>query len=151
MPSMWQENPKEQWTATDVVNDLPRVLQDDVERRKDNEKLMETKFNSQICTTMKQSERLLALGLKKETADMSIGHTGLLYPYPHREEEDRVFIPAWSLHRLVSMIEEDFQSDGRFFCLPMFGFDKSDNLYDNIIDAYEWLIKNEYFPKEYLV
>ena len=33
---------------------------------------METKFNfnSQICTTKEQSERLLALGLKKETADM---------------------------------------------------------------------------------
>ena len=27
------------------------------------------KFNSQICTTREQSERLLALGLKKETAD----------------------------------------------------------------------------------
>lgn len=27
------------------------------------------KFNSQICTTKIQSERLLALGLKKETAD----------------------------------------------------------------------------------
>lgn len=27
-------------------------------------------FNSQICTTREQSERLLALGLKKETADM---------------------------------------------------------------------------------
>ena len=38
---MWQKSPKEQWTAIDVVNDLPRVLQDDVERRKDNEKLME--------------------------------------------------------------------------------------------------------------
>ena len=31
---------------------------------------METKFNSQICTTREQSERLLALGLKMETADM---------------------------------------------------------------------------------
>ena len=28
------------------------------------------KFNSQICTTREQSERLIALGLKKETADM---------------------------------------------------------------------------------
>lgn len=27
------------------------------------------KFNSQICTTKEQSERLLALGLKNETAD----------------------------------------------------------------------------------
>ena len=33
---------------------------------------MKTKFNfeSQICTTREQSERLLALGLKKETADI---------------------------------------------------------------------------------
>ena len=30
---------------------------------------MEMKFNSQICTTREQSERLIALGLKKETAD----------------------------------------------------------------------------------
>ena len=29
------------------------------------------KFNSQICTTREQSERLLSLGLKKETADMT--------------------------------------------------------------------------------
>ena len=35
---------------------------------------MKTKFNfnSQICTNKIQSERLLALGLKKETADMTI-------------------------------------------------------------------------------
>ena len=109
---------------------------------------METKFNSQICTTREQSERLLALGLKKDTADMCIlRNVELAFPCP----ADNEFIPAWSLHRLVSMIEEDFQSDGRFFCLPMFGFDKSDNLYDNIIDAYEWLIKEGYFNKEYLV
>ena len=129
---------------------------------------METKFNSQICTSIKQSSMLLALGLKKETADM-------YYPPFYFEnnlidyfdakvlggsvreemmagyEEYKDYIPAWSLHRLASMIEEDFQSDGRFFCLPMFGFDKSDNLYDNIIDAYAWLIKEGYFNKEYLV
>ena len=28
------------------------------------------KFESQICTSRSQSDRLLALGLKKETADM---------------------------------------------------------------------------------
>ena len=110
---------------------------------------METKFNfnSQVATTRKQSERLLALGLKKETADMCI-HRNVEFAFPCPDNE---FIPAWSLHRLVSMIEDDFQSDGRFFCLPMFGFDKSDNLYDNIIDAIDWLIKEGYFNKEYLV
>ena len=118
---------------------------------------METKFNSQICTSIDQSRMLLELGLKKETADMYISN-GVICARPYSEVMDFMkglpmegIIPAWSLHRLVSMIEEDFQSDGRFFCLPMFGFDKSDNLYDNIIDAYEWLIKNGYFNKEYLV
>ena len=116
------------------------------------------KFNSQICTTREQSERLLALGLKKETADMHYemkAEGELPRLMPHASEIDYFQLwdsitPAWSLHRLLSMIEEDFQSDGRFFCLPMFGFDKSDNLYDNIIDAYEWLIKEGYFNKEYL-
>ena len=75
-------------------------------------------FNSQICTTKEQSERLLSLGLKKETADM-------YYPngvqdsehiiraiYPAFWESDRkidAFIrgkvtPAWSLHRLIEML-----------------------------------------------
>ena len=34
--------------------------------------MIEFNFNSQICTTREQSERLLALGLRKETADMFI-------------------------------------------------------------------------------
>ena len=118
---------------------------------------MKNLFNSQICTTREQSERLLALGLKKETADMVHTYLNRWDGYHIHEHDwsdiscDEQHIPAWSLHRLVSMIEEDFQSNGRFFCLPMFGFNKSDNLYDNIIDAYEWLIKEGYFNKEYLV
>lgn len=32
-------------------------------------------FNSAICTSREQSERLLTLGLKKETADMHYYHT----------------------------------------------------------------------------
>ena len=127
---------------------------------------METKFNfnSAICTSKEQSERLLALGLKKETADMAIGHTGLLYPYPHREEEDRIFIPAWSLHRLIEMMPDSIADDwlgvafdevtyyhgageemiGWIFC-------KTGNVYNCCIDCIEWLIKEGYFNKEYLV
>ena len=103
---------------------------------------METKFNSQICTTREQSERLLALGLKRETADMSIGHTGLLYPYPHREEEDRVFIPAWSLHRLIGMVAETQY--------PYYVISKELPIYDSLCERIEWLIKEGYFNKEYL-
>ena len=60
------------------------------------------KFNSQICTSKEQSERLLALGLKKETADMvhqPIGTTPFNVWDKHEIEDD--FYPAWSLHRLI--------------------------------------------------
>ena len=103
---------------------------------------METKFNfkSQICTTREQSERLLALGLKKETADMSIGHTGLLYPYLHSDEEDRNFIPAWSLHRLIEMIAGGCEEQMIFLPDP----------YDEIIEEIAGAIMVNSFNKEYL-
>ncbi|MEE1070105.1 MAG: hypothetical protein U0K81_06505 [Paludibacteraceae bacterium] len=68
------------------------------------------KFNSQICTTKEQSERLLTLGLKKETADMCI-RTDLGFPLttPYNEVDKfyhKVVIPAWSLHRLIEMIPD---------------------------------------------
>ena len=70
-------------------------------------------FTSQRCTTREQSERLLALGLRAETADMRYrtlyfdldglllesGH--LLEPYPPLNNDG--FIPAWSLHRLIEL------------------------------------------------
>lgn len=81
---------------------------------------MKTKFNfnSQICTTREQSERLLALGLRKETADMYLQSVlndewspfvPIAFPYSDRPEEiiapDVVnVIPAWSLHRLIEMM-----------------------------------------------
>ena len=42
-------------------------------------------FTSQVCTTKEQSERLLALGIKKETADMMlIRNFGYLLEEPYR-------------------------------------------------------------------
>ena len=101
---------------------------------------MESKFNfnSQVATSRSQSERLLALGLKKETADFPVwGTEGLLYM-------------AWSLHRLIEMIKDGaIRKDGtdEDLSLDISGGD----LYDGTIDAIEWLIKEGYFPKEYLV
>lgn len=75
-------------------------------------------FTSQICTTEEQSKRLLTLGLKKETADMSIltnqiGGDGNIYSLtPYNELiYPKVFgaIPAWSLHRLIEMMPQDIQ------------------------------------------
>lgn len=132
-------------------------------------------FTSQICTTIEQSERLLALGLKKETADMSIltnqiSGDGIIYSLtPYNELiHPKVFgaIPAWSLNRLIEMMpstiqdlyELDFSKLGVYytdFSNDSFNFVQSfakpdKSLYDNVIDCIEWLIKGGHFNKEYL-
>ena len=139
---------------------------------------METKFNSQICTSREQSERLLKLGLKKETADC--GHF-----YEREEHEIGCYwdvryigygwenwnvtdneIPAWSLHRLIEMIPQiighlELAVNDAFVgyyedrCESETGMywehtEESSNLFDNIISTIEWLINEGYFNKEYL-
>ena len=112
------------------------------------------KFNSQICTTKEQSERLLAMGLKKETADM-------YYPngvqdsehiiraiYPAFWESDQkidAFIrgkvtPAWSLHRLIEIYDKT--------CI--FWSDSFDNYYEAMISRIANKIKWGELNKEYL-
>lgn len=70
-------------------------------------------FNSQICTTREQSERLLALGLKANTADMRyILFEGDLEPCIRAMPWNSICIPcqnnfpAWSLHRLIEMLPD---------------------------------------------
>ena len=134
------------------------------------------KFNSQICTSREQSERLLALGVKPETADMYwVNHLDLWMPVMLLYEDrplDNNDIPAWSLHRLIKdlmpdtiAVENATCMGHRFFYLLTFMHDdvtyevnsfvfkefaEHDNYYDNIIDCIEWLIKERYFLKEYL-
>lgn len=129
------------------------------------------KFNSQICTTKEQSERLLALGLKKETADMYHYVTSNGAGISAMDDD---FLPhmdtlAWSLHRLIEMIPitvPDKSGITHFFSIYETGYIsyiyfgeesweiwKSWNqkeLYDSIIDCIVWLIKEGYFNKEYL-
>ena len=125
--------------------------------------VMETKFNfkSAICTSREQSEKLLALGLKKETADMFIGiNWGNEIAYDNNggyTGKLDTIIPAWSLHRLLSLIEYD---DG-FIDVSLrgarygihYGYDDGwyDNLYDAVISCIEALIEEKDFNKEYLV
>ena len=133
----------------------------------------EMKFNSQICTTREQSERLLALGLKKETADMcwtEVGTKSRTYYVPELAPINMVswrHTPAWSLHRLIDMmpqiighselaVNDAFVGYYEDRCGSETGMywehtEESSNLYDNIISTIEWLIKEGYFPKEYLV
>ena len=114
---------------------------------------METKFNfnSQICTTREQSERLVALGLKKETADMFYAaiHNGTkVVGYrvspEYNEHHYEIFtddIPAWSLGRLIEIKVMKTSSQ---ILLPL------DNTFDGLIEDIETRIKGGYFNKEYL-
>ena len=132
------------------------------------------KFNTQVCTTREQSERLLALGLKRETADMYltrcfVGNNGtpMIFIGTTHKPSTVIFskedIPAWSLHRLIAMLPKIYRDN---FYLQICGSDihcrlnggveygiinfNKENLYENIIDCIEWLIKNNYFNKQYL-
>ena len=114
---------------------------------------MKTKFNfkSQICTTREQSERLLALGLKKNTADMGLC-VDIPLPVDWKDYDDTVIdIPAWSLHRLIEMVDDECVIHLSNFSISGKVFTISNNLYDNICNCIEWLINAGYFNKEYLV
>lgn len=136
------------------------------------------KFNTQVCTTREQSERLLALGLKKETADMYltrcfVGNNGtpMVFVGTTHKPSTVLFskedIPAWSLHRIITMCPNCILD--RHPCLHKTILDKSIhyfdenwkeesessfsaqlNLFDNFIDCIEWLIKENHFNKQYL-
>jgi hypothetical protein len=117
------------------------------------------KFNSQICTTREQSERLLALGLKKETADMVWVEAGygddeyLLRPLRPNCFTDIPQIPAWSLHRLLLLIPKEVNIDGYRFPLrsdAVMRLDEADDMYEYVIGVLERTIKEGYFNKEYL-
>ena len=112
---------------------------------------METKFNfkSAICTSREQSEKLLALGLKKETADMALHFSYVdcegnayysAYPIGHQ----CTAIPAWSLHRLIEMALQDILLCGISFVY-------AEDAYEKIIRIIESSIKDGRFRKEYLV
>ena len=111
------------------------------------------KFNSQIATSRVQSERLLALGLKPETADMYHWESeGKIYTYVG-QCSDINGIPAWSLGRLVEIIDkcnfESFESDTwrkeiNKFCRYLL-VSHSDDLIENSVGIIETLIEKGYF------
>ena len=139
------------------------------------------KFNSQIATNRSQSERLLALGLKKETADMcwtKVGPKSRTYYVPELAPINMVswrHTPAWSLGRLIEMLPSPIQpkeelpsfSDCAYLNLAQIAvwydyidYDMDDRtliswsgngFFSAVVEAIKWLIKEGYFNKEYLV
>ena len=117
-------------------------------------------FNSAICTSRSQSERLLELGLKKDTADMAyIYHIEIVddrcketepdiynpIPMESIKKDDsfrtwRKYIPAWSLHRLIELL-------GSNVCFDDFAIEWA---YDTVIDHIAFDIRHDQFNYEYL-
>ena len=106
-------------------------------------------FNSQVCTTIEQSKRILALGLKPETADMvhyksaSMQIWGVLAT-PFDEDcrgFEKTYIPAWSLHRLIEMYSE------RYIACSV---NLKELTFDWLINEIEIHIKEGDFNKQYL-
>lgn len=102
-------------------------------------------FKSQICTTREQSERLLALGLSANTADMSYyidemygSYNSYLHPHPPTIKGT---VPAWSLHRLI-----EIASDVQKIPISFVNWIHSDVQfdYDHLIDVIQWLIECGY-------
>ena len=117
---------------------------------------METNFNfkSQICTSKSQSETLLKLGLKKETADCYLfeydkekykviaeSWLDLIADEKYYSQYKDVCFPAWSLGRLLEVMRMKASSQ----IVPL------DDTFDRLIEGIETRIKEGYFNKEYLV
>lgn len=96
----------------------------------------ELKFNSQICTTKEQSQRLLDLRLKPETADMYIFDDEVYIGKPNIDD-----IPAWSLHRLIELYKD--VEDISLWSLEYVN-------YNRLIKCISLAIKHGTFNKEYL-
>ena len=131
------------------------------------------KIYSQICTSREQSRRLLELGLKPETADMSsdgwndpVVSWGMEWS---KEIIESGRLPAWSLHRLWQLLPKSIWHDNGLEkkyhpiieygfvnyvaeCgMELFDFDCGYEVWGSMIVVIEWLIKEGYFNNEYLV
>lgn len=133
---------------------------------------------TQVCTTVEQSNRLISLGIDLSTSDCHHWESeGKVYTYigeyPKLDGQRLLeTTPAWSLHRLIKMLPYYIslaKGDNRYISIckdsvHYVTFDNDENreitfndeivganIYDNIIDCIEWLIKEEHFNKEYLI
>lgn len=124
---------------------------------------VEFNFKSQRATTIEQSERLIALGLRKETADMTHHYLHSTDSYELKDIEfsrimhlqelvnkkpvlgrngDDLYakdIPAWSLHRLLEIWDTHIAV-----------FDCKTNPYNRLIDEIEECLKKGFIDTRYL-
>lgn len=129
------------------------------------------KFNTQICTTVEQSNRLLELGLKPETSDMHYirkttdvmgNNINADFKEPRFGNVNSKYVkcvvvgftnyetlPAWSLHRLFVMIC-NYPCKEHFIFEVSMDYDSMVDVYDSTIEIIERHIKENKFNKDYL-
>ena len=132
-------------------------------------------LSTQIATTREQSERLLAMGVKPETADiqwyLNCMHEWSLFPITDKDKGldwTKYRKPAWSISRLISMMPKCIIIEGKDYMLTSYGdflsysyfengdhkndivFVKEKDVFLALISLMDWLIKNNHFNKEYL-
>ena len=133
---------------------------------------METlNFDTQICTTIEQSKRLLELGLKPETSDMHYirkttdvmgNNINADFKEPRFGNVNSKYVkcvvvgftnyetlPAWSLHRLFAMIC-NYPCKEHFIFECSMDYDSMVDVYDSTIEVIERHIKENNFNKDYL-
>ena len=128
-------------------------------------------FKSQISTTREQSQRLLDLGVRPETADcyLECAPSGKDFTYIIQSYNADVFkmsnvTPSWSLARLLEMMPQYIDEREEVLLMiepPLIvyydtrykgqqHFTTYPNIFDNCIAMIDWLIWNGYFSKDYL-
>lgn len=122
-------------------------------------------MKTQICTSIEQSKRLIKLGIDVYTADCwhhldVLSNEYILWTLPFNHDlidghPEDVF--GWSLHNLLSFLPDTIQYSGETYFLTfntknvcyyesvkgvVLETYKGNNLYDNIINALEFLLNN---------
>ena len=118
------------------------------------------KNKTMVCTSIEQSNRLVELGINPKTADM-----GWFKAYSLREEIYKPYIkgyklenhqsdiPAWSIYKLIEIISIDVIFKNEFIVINNNTkmFNSSTNIYDNLIDVIEYLIKDNKINTEFIL
>lgn len=119
---------------------------------------MGNKFGAVVCTSIEQYERLADLGINPNTSDMGWHKAYSLseeiykpFIKGYKLENNKTDIPAWTISKLIELSESPVTVDGCNIIISNKMFNNSNDIFNNMIDAIEFLINNNIFNKKYLI
>lgn len=118
---------------------------------------------TQVCTTKEQSQRLLDLGIQRETADMFWPLESSFPEVCDNGDNEQADCPAWSLGALIKLIPDIIFDNKKCYGLSILnigvyykefaykrivqGFEGAD-IFDSCVNMIGWLVKNGYIKTE---